>query len=141
VLLLFENQKSIEEYTLNLIKPLKIRWLSFIRAAARICDVYKAIYMSLKQLAVDDAHAKGLKNTMGKLHTLLWIHVQSDVLPSLNFVLSNLEKENVDVALVHTCIEISVNNLEETFMRERIKSSRYERIRDQIIECKEKYSN
>jgi hypothetical protein len=140
VLILFENQKSVEEYSLNLMKPVKIRWLSFLRAAGRVCEVYKSIYMTFKQLSEDDAHAKGLKRTMEKMHTILWIHVLSDVLPSLNFVLGNLEKENVDVALVQSCIHTAVGNLRETFLGEGIQSARYKKIRGKIIEYTENES-
>jgi hypothetical protein len=138
VLLLFKCQKSIEEYTLNLIKPLKIRWLSFLRAASRICDVYKSVYSALKELSKDDAHAKGLKITMEKLHILLWIHVLADVLPSLNFVLSNLEKEDIDIALVQTSIQTATDNLEKSFMGDINQSERYKNVRNHIDEYFEK---
>jgi hypothetical protein len=140
VLSLFENQKSIDEYSqlLNLQKPIKIRWLSFLRAAGRVCEVYKSIYITFKDLSSEDAQAKGLKHIMEKMHTLLWIHVLSDILPSLNFVLANLEKEQVDAALVHHCIEIAVKNMRETFMQDAIHSARYKKIHDQIVDSFER---
>jgi hypothetical protein len=69
VLVLFENQKHIEEYTLNLIQPVKIRWLSFVRAASRLCQVYEST--TLKELSKNNATAKGLRELMAKMHIIL----------------------------------------------------------------------
>ena len=132
VLALFENQRSIEEYTLNLLKPLKIRWLSFLRAAARICEIYKSVYETFKQLSKDDAHAKGLKKVMEKMHILLWIHALADILPTLNFVLSNLEKEDVDASTLETCINGAVETLTANFLRGSIATTKYKRISSSI---------
>ena len=140
VLALFENQKNIEEYTLNLMKPVKIRWLSFLRAASRRKDVYKSVYETLKQMAPNEAHAKGLKKSMEKFHTLLWIHTIADILPTLNFVLCTMEQENIDVHTLDACIQAAVMNLRAKYTEGEIKSGEYTRIKSQLMTCLEENS-
>ena len=134
VIALFENQKSIEEYTLNLIKPIKIRWLSFIRAASRLCQVFESVYATFKEFSHDDAHAKGLKKMMEKMNVVLWIHALADVYPTLNFVLCNLEKSEIDVVLLEDSVNTAITYLNETFMAESITTSNYVRAKTLILD-------
>jgi hypothetical protein len=110
----------------------KIRWLSFVRAASRLCQVYESVFTTLKELSKNDATAKGLRQLMAKMHIILWIHALADIYPTLNFVLNNLEKENIDVNTLEICTRTAIENLTTTFLGSTITSSNYNQIKDTI---------
>ena len=83
---LLENEQEIEDLVseLNLIKPIKIRWMSLFTSIGRIIKILKAIILTLKEST--DLIAKSLLAIYAEPKVLFWMHFLADISPDLKLV-------------------------------------------------------
>jgi len=112
--ILEEEEESILENHLKLIRPLDIRWLSVYIAIEKIFEIYPALISALEIIIEDNAClvAEGLLTRLKSFHFVSLLHIFTDLLTFLDFLNKIFQKENLKYSEACREIKSILNNLE-----------------------------
>ena len=82
--ILSENQHELLDKKLRMIRPLKIRWLSYHNATKRFILLLPAIIQTLTEISDKDDKAKGFLKNLRKYNFLGQIYILNDILGILS---------------------------------------------------------
>jgi len=114
---LFVAQNEIEDLmeALNLVKPAKIRWLSFFNAITRIVTIFRSLIQTLEKWKSDVA-VQGLLSIYANPRSLSWMHFLADIACDIKVVTEVFQERNFNIKRAIDLLESTKSNLRRKYI-------------------------
>lgn len=116
---LFDQEQEVEEImrSLNLIKPIKVRWLSLFNSISRIIKIIKPLFLALEK-SRDNLTIKGLLTIYKDPRSLSWIFFLGDLSGDIKVVTTVFQQRNFDIKRALDMIGSVKSNLTKKYIDE-----------------------
>lgn len=116
---LFAMQSDIQELIdqLNLVKPIKIRWLSLFNSITRIVRIFKPLIQTLEKHK-GDITVRGLLSIYSDPRSLSWLHFLSDLSNDVKMVTEIFQEKHFHIKKAVDLINSVKTNLKRKYINE-----------------------
>jgi hypothetical protein len=116
--LLKEKQEELLEKKLRLIRPLKVRWLSYYGAIQRFIKLLPIILETLQDIESSEDRAKGYLKKLKNYNFIGKIFFLNDILSILSYSCKILQEGNLNYSRLINTINEDLNIIEQRYLTE-----------------------